>query len=112
MGESSLCLLKSEFCLNMATGDSTDVGAATTNMISGTITQGLEVTGSLATNRSVINRLTNSMKFIQERKWMQTCRGIPEFISPIEFSRPSASEIWKRLSANTTYFFTNCYVFY
>lgn len=61
------------FRLNMAT-DSKDVGAAAGNMISGTINQAMETTGSIATNKSVISRLTNSLKFIQERKWMQTCR--------------------------------------
>ena len=35
-------------------------------------------------------------------------RGIPEFISPTEFSRPKPGEIWKRLGSNTQYFFTNC----
>mmetsp|Transcript_43112 Transcript_43112/g.69107 ORF Transcript_43112/g.69107 Transcript_43112/m.69107 type:complete len:230 (-) Transcript_43112:239-928(-) len=90
----------------------TDAGVnESNNLISGTINNAMETTGSMATNKKLLSNLQNSLKFIQERKWMATCRGIPEFLSPTEFSRPTAGVLWKRLSANTTYFFTNYIAF-
>eukprot|EP01083_Nonionella_stella_P017514 48997_1 len=92
----------------------TDAGVETTDLnsaISGTINSAIDHTGSLATNKKVLTRLKNSVKFVQERKWLATCRGIPEFLSPTEFTRPKPNKLWQRLSANTQYFFTNYVAF-
>ena len=51
-------------------------------MISGTINTAMETTGSLATNKNFISRLKNTLKFIQERKWLATCRYKPHHILP------------------------------
>jgi len=83
----------------------------TNNLISGTINNAMETTGSLATNKNFLKRIKQSLTFVQERKWMATFRGIPEFLSPTEFARPTSKNLFKRLSLNTTYFFTNYVAF-
>eukprot|EP01084_Bolivina_argentea_P100402 180295_1 len=89
-------------------GDKTQTAVdTTTDMISSGSAVFIDSAGSVVTNKSMLNRLKGGYKFIQQRKWMATCRGIPEFVSPTEFCRPKSGEIWKRLRANTEYFFTN-----
>lgn len=82
-------------------------------MGSGAIINGtIDAATSIVTNRTYRQKLRHYLKVIQSRKWLATFRGIPEFLSPTEFSRPSTTKIWKRLSCNIQYFFTNCLVFY
>merc|ERR550525_2003110 len=95
----------------MTTDNSADmtsnVSSAAGNIIKGTIDSAVEQTGSLATNKNVVARVKNTFKFVQERKWMATFRGIPKFVSPTEFCRPPPNQIMLRLQLNTQYFFTN-----
>merc|ERR1719242_2986555 len=84
-----------------------NVSSAAGNIIKGTIDSAVEQTGAIATNRNVVARVKDTSKFVQERKWMATFRGIPELVSPTEFCRPPPNEIMRRLQLNTQYFFTN-----
>merc|ERR1740129_1889419 len=77
------------------------------SLITGTIKSAMDTTGNFATNKNVINRIRESVVMVRQRKWSATCRGIPEFLSPTEFTKPQPNMIWKRLSLNTQYFLTN-----
>merc|ERR550525_153580 len=99
----------------MTTDNSADmtqnVSSAAGNILKGTIDSAVEQTGSIATNKNVVARVKDTFKFIHERKWMATFRGIPEFVSPSEFCRPPPNQIMRRLQLNTQYFFTNYVAF-
>merc|ERR1719273_2045517 len=90
-----------------STDMTSNVSNAAGSIIKGTIDSAVEQTGSIATNKNVVARVQNTFKFVSERKWMATFRGIPEFISPTEFCRPPPNQIMRRLQLNTQYFFTN-----
>merc|ERR1719445_55307 len=87
--------------------DSSTASTENESLITGTIKSAMDTTGNFATNKNVINRIRESVVMIRERKWSATCRGILEFLSPTEFSKPDAKVVWKRLSMNTQYFLTN-----
>jgi len=46
-------------------------------------------------------------QFITNRKWLNSFRSLPEFLSPVQFSLPKLNEIWNRLEYNVPHFLTN-----